>query len=113
MIGKTMRLVIGAGVAGALVGSMAVGASAADRWQQAHPRRVEVNHRLNNLNSRIRQERRDGQISRAQAWREHREVHQMRIEERTMARSDGSHLTRADQRSLNQQESAVSSRVGK
>jgi hypothetical protein len=113
MIGKGMRLVLGAGLACAFVAATSVGASAENRWQQNHPRRVEVNHRLGNLNERIGQERRDGQINRMQAWKEHREVHQIRMEERAMARKDGSHLTRADQRSLNQQENWVSGQVGK
>jgi 2-methylaconitate cis-trans-isomerase PrpF len=113
MIGKKMAWVVGVGVAFGLVAAISVNASAADRWQQSHPRRVEVNHRLGNLNNRISQERRDGQISRAQAWREHREVHQIRMEERAMARKDGTHLTRPDQHSLNQQENVVSAQVGK
>jgi hypothetical protein len=113
MIGKGMRLVLGAGFAFAFVAAVSANASAADRWQNNHPRRVEVNHRMANLNHRISQERRDGQISRAQAWHEHREVHQMRMEERAMARRDNTHLTRADQHALNQQENAVSKQVGK
>jgi hypothetical protein len=113
MIGKKIRLVLGAGFACAFVAAISVNASAEDHWQRNHPRRVEVNHRLNNLNHRISAERRDGQISRGQAWKEHREVHQMRMEERAMASKDGTHLTRADQKSLNQQENAVSTQVGK
>jgi hypothetical protein len=113
MIGKGMRLVLGAGFACAFIGAISANAFAADRWQQNHPRRVEVNHRLSNLNHRISAERRDGQINRAQAWREHREVHQMRMEERAMAHTNHTHLTRADQTSLNKQENTVSAQVGK
>lgn len=113
MIGKEIRLVLGAGLAFAFVAGVSANAVAADKWQQNHPRRVEVNHRFANLNNRISQERHDGQISRAQAWHEHHEVHQMRMEERAMARHDGSHLTRADQQALNQQENKVSTQVGK
>jgi hypothetical protein len=113
MIGKTMRLALGAGFAFAFVAAISVNASAEDQWQRNHPRRVEVNHRLANLNHRVWQERHDGQISRAQAWKDHHEVHQMRMEERAMAAKDHTHLTRADWKSLNQQENTVSSQVGK
>ena len=40
-----------------------------------------------------------------------REDHTIRTEERDMARLDNGHITRADQRSLNQQENAVSEQI--
>jgi hypothetical protein len=113
MIGNQMRRIIGAALAGAFVSAISVGATAETRWQNHHPRRVEVNHRLNNLNRRIAEERREGELTRGQATAEHRQVHQIRKEERAMARVNGSHLTRADQRALNQQENAVSGQHGK
>jgi hypothetical protein len=113
MISKSMRLVMAAGFACAFAAAVTTAASAEDRWQKDHPRRVEVNHRLENLNERVRQERREGEISRGQAMTDHREIHQIRMEERAMAHHDGSHLTTADQRALNQQENAVSGQVGK
>ncbi|HEY2872289.1 MAG TPA: hypothetical protein VGJ56_10240 [Reyranella sp.] len=86
----------------------AVGPSfAATAWQNSHPRRVEVNHRLGNENHRINQDRRDGELSRGQARQLHRDDHQIRQEERDMAAPDHGHLTRADQRVLNHQENRV------
>jgi hypothetical protein len=45
--------------------------------------------------------------------RDHREDRQVRREERTMASLDGGHITRADQRALNQQENAISRQIGR
>nr|WP_232346301.1 hypothetical protein [Cupriavidus sp. USMAA2-4] len=83
------------------------------QWGKNHPRREEVNQRLANQNQRIHKEVREGEISHAQAARLHREDHQIRQEERVMASHDGGHITRADQRALNQQENAVSRLIGK
>ena len=91
--------------------TMAVGAagaaSAETPWQYHHPRRVEVNHRLSNLNHSIREERRDGEISGWQAHRLHARVHMIRSQERYFARRDGGHLTRFEQHRLNREENGV------
>lgn len=81
-------------------------------WQNSHPRRVEVNHRLSNENHRINQDRREGELSRSQARQLHREDGQIRQEERDMAAQDHGHLTRADQRVLNQQENRLNRQIG-
>lgn len=106
LIGSVAIAVLAAGVAG--------GAMANDtQWQKNHPRREQVNGRLANQNARIHQEVKEGEMSRGQAATLHREDHQIRAEERTMASHDGSHITRADQRALNQQENAVSRQIGR
>jgi len=87
-------------------------ASAATHWDATHPRRVEVNHRLANQDRRIHQEVREGEMSHAEASRLHRDDHQIRQEERLMASQDHSHLTRVDDRALNQQENHVSRQIG-
>ena len=103
-------LVIGA--VGAMLASMAATAASAETpWQRHHPRREEVNHRLANQNRRIHEERREGEINGAQAAQLHREDHSIRREERSMARLDNGHITRADKRALNQQENAVSRQI--
>jgi hypothetical protein len=88
-------------------------AQAASGWAAAHPRRAEVNGRLANQNARINTERKDGQLTGAQAAHLHTEDHQVRQEERLMASQDGSHITRQEQRNLNQQENAISRQIGK
>ena len=80
-------------------------------WRTSHPRRAEVNHRLRNLDRRIGQERREGDLTVAQARYMRREDRTIRQEERDMARYDNSHITKADQRALNQQENALSRQI--
>jgi hypothetical protein len=112
MISSKLRWVLGTVGAAVFAASISAGAMAETRWQQNHPRRVEVNQRLGNLNARIHEERREGAISGAQAAAMHGEVHQIRQEERGMAAANGSHITRPEQHSLNQQENAVSAQIG-
>ena len=93
--------------------SMPLTATANSRWAQNHPRRAEVNERLANQNRRIFQERREGEISRWQAAQLHNQDRQIRSEERLMARQNGGHITRLEQRVLNQQENQVSREIGR
>ena len=83
------------------------------QWQKDHPRREQVNNRLANQNKRIKQERREGEITKAQARKLHTEDRAIRGEERTMASTNGGHITKAEQKSLNQQENQVSRQIGK
>jgi hypothetical protein len=89
------------------------GASADTRWQANHPRREEVNQRLHNQNLRIRDERRDGELTARQAHRLHAEDRGIRRQERRFARHDGGHITRAEQRRLNHEENKVSGQIGR
>ena len=82
-------------------------------WNKDHPRRAEVNQRLNNQDKRINQERKEGEISKAQAQKLHKEDRQIRKEEKMMASQHGGHITKQEQRTLNQQENAVSRQIGK
>jgi hypothetical protein len=88
-------------------------APAPNNFDATHPRRAEVNGRLANQNARIDAERKDGQISKAQAQSLHAQDHAIRGEERTMASHDDGHITRADKRALNQQENSTSKEIGK
>jgi hypothetical protein len=51
-------------------------------------------------------------MSHVQATRLHRDDHQIRREERLMASQDGGHITRQEDRALNQQENRVSRQIG-
>ena len=83
------------------------------QWQKDHPRRTQVNDRLANQNKRINTERKEGEITKAQAHKLHAEDHAIRKEERTMASTNGGHITKSEQKSLNQQENQVSKQIGK
>jgi septal ring factor EnvC (AmiA/AmiB activator) len=83
------------------------------QWQKDHPRRTEVNKRLANQNKRIHQERKEGEITKAQAAKLHSEDHAIRQEERAMASTNHGHITKAEKKALNQQENQVSKQIGK
>lgn len=95
----------------ALLVTGSVAEASAATWAQRHPRRVEVNHRLANQNHRINHDLATGKITAHQARVLHRDDRAVRTGERTDARFDGSHLTKADQRSLNQNENSVSRQI--
>ena len=100
----------------ALLLALSAGATAADnptQWQKNHPRRAEVNARLANQNKRIHNEVKEGELSHAQAATLHKDDRQIRQEERDMASQNGGHITHSEQRTLNQQENAVSTQIGK
>jgi hypothetical protein len=102
----------------ALIGILGVFAAAAGnaqaetKWQQNHPRRTEVNNRLANQNARIKNQVQKGDLSKGQAANLHHEDHQIRQEERDMASQNGGHITKSEQRTLNQQENRVSEKIG-
>jgi hypothetical protein len=82
------------------------------QWQKSHPRREQVNNRLANQNQRIHQEVKQGDLTKAQAAKLHKDDHQIRREERLMASQNGGHITKSEQKVLNRQESAVSKQIG-
>ena len=94
-----------------LLGAAAPALAQSD-WDQAHPRRAEVNDRLANQNRRIRQEVKEGEITKGQARQLHRQDRAIRHEERAMARQNGGAISRQEQRTLNQQENGVSREIG-
>ena len=92
---------------------VATSALAETTWEQNHPRRDQVNDRLANQNRRINREVAEGEISKGQAAALHKEDHQIRREERLMASQNNSHITKQEQKTLNQQENAVSKQIAK
>ena len=110
---KPIRTALTATVAVVAFAGLATSAFADEtQWQKDHPRRTEVNARLANQNKRINTERKEGEMSKAQAQKLHSEDHAIRQEERTMASTNHGHITKAEQRSLNQQENQVSKQIG-
>jgi hypothetical protein len=76
-----------------------------------HPRRAEVNARLANQNRRIDKKECEGKMSKAEADKLHKQDHQIRQEEKDMASQDGGHITKQEQKTLNQQENHVSKEI--
>ena len=86
-------------------------ASADTTWQKNHPRREQVNSRLNNQNKRIHNDVKNGTMTKGQAASLHKEDHQVRQEERDMASQNGGHITKSEQHVLNQQENGISKQI--
>ncbi len=114
-----LRIIVKTAATGALVAALAAvaGTAAADTapadsaWQQTHPRREQVNQRLDNQNRRIHQDVKNGTMTPAQAAAAHHQDHQVRKEERAMASQNGGHITKTEQRALNQQENGISRKI--
>ena len=100
-------------VAIAILGATATSAFAGTSWERHHPRRDQVNDRLEHQNARINRELREGEVTPGQAQRLRMEDRTIRNEERAMARFNHGHITRGEQRLLNQQENAVSRQIGR
>jgi hypothetical protein len=100
-------------LAALLATGVASSALAETQFQKDHPRRAEVNHRLNHQDRRIHHEVKDGQISHKQAAALHKDDRHIRGEERHMASRDNGHITKPEQRALNHQENGVSKDIGK
>jgi hypothetical protein len=110
---KSARTVLTIAAATFALSGLASNAMADTKWQKDHPRREQVNNRLNNQNKRIHQEVKEGEMSKGQAAKLHREDHSIRKEERTMASTNHGHITKTEQKALNQQENQVSKQIGR
>lgn len=80
-------------------------------WQKNHPRRDEVNHRLDNQDQRIKHDVKDGSMSRNEAKSLHQQDHSIREQERADARADNGHITKHEKTLLNHEENNVSHEI--
>lgn len=110
---KSVRTVMTVAATTLALAGLATNAMADTQWQKEHPRREQVNNRLANQNKRIHQEVKEGELSKAQAAKLHREDRNIRREERAMASTNHGHITKTEQKALNQQENQVSKQIGK
>jgi hypothetical protein len=110
--GKMFAIALAATFCAASAMAQSAAAPASSAWAQNHPRRAEVNQRLGNQNARIKDEVKEGDMSKAKAQRLHAADKGIRQEERDMAKQNGGHITKQEQKTLNQQENAVSKRIG-
>jgi len=92
-------------------GVSATNASAFTPWQYNHPRRVEVNERLENQNFRIQEARMHGALTPFQAFRLHQADRNIRAQERWFAYRNGGHITKGEQHFLNREENRVSHHI--
>jgi hypothetical protein len=96
----------------AFLGVFNVASAQDSHWAQTHPRRDQVNDRLANQNKRINKEVREGDMSKAKANRLKNNDHKIRQEERDMASQNHGHITKQEQKTLNQQENRNSKKIG-
>ncbi len=83
------------------------------QWEKNHPRREQVDHRLENQKDRIANEVKEGEMSKGKAARLTAKDRKIRHEERMMASQNGGHITKSEQKVLNEQENTVSKQIGK
>jgi hypothetical protein len=97
-----------------LVGAFTLAASAhADdaNWKKKHPRRAQVNKRLNNQQKRVDNGLADGKLSTGQAEKIQNQDASIRAQERRDASQNGGHITQAQQTQLNHEENGVSREI--
>lgn len=87
--------------------------AAANRWENHHPRRDQVLDRVQRQDRRIREERREGDITKAQAHALRATDRSIRLQQRADARTNDGHITRVEQHTLNQELNANSNAIGK
>lgn len=97
----------------ALVGFGSSSFAENSKWEQNHPRRAQVNERLENQNRRITNEVKSGEINKSQAQALRQNDKNIRQEERDMASQNGGHITKTEQNALNQQLNQNSAAIGK
>jgi hypothetical protein len=86
-------------------------AFAKGNWKANHPRRAEVNQRLDNQRERINEGERSGKLTHEQAQQLHQDDRNIRQQEREMAAQNGGHITKTEQRALNQEENQESRKI--
>jgi hypothetical protein len=93
------------------VAGLAGGASAETRWGHEHARQHEVLARASHQSREIRRDYRHGEISRGQETRLLRADQRVAREDRFLARANGGHISRHEQRFLNGQENHIGRRL--
>ncbi len=78
-----------------------------------HPRVNEVNKREDKQEKRVTNERKEGDITKAQAHQDRKNLSSVNQEKKDMRKTDNGHLTKTDQEALNQQLNANSKKIGK
>ena len=112
---NTTRKLVLAFTALTMFGGTIADASAAtvpSPWELKHPRRDQVIDRLQNQNHRITQERKEGELTAAQAKHLRSVDRAVFKQEQFDAKLGGGHITKAEQKALNQEENTISKKIG-
>ncbi len=81
------------------------------KFANEHPRRNEVNKRVDNQRERINEGVKDGQLTHEQAAQLRANDRAIKQQEHADVKANGGHLTPADQKQLNQEENANSKMI--
>ena len=81
------------------------------KFATQHPRRNEVNERVDNQRARINEGVRDGKITKGQAAQLRANDRAIKAQEHAEVKANGGYLTKGEQRQLNQEENANSALV--
>jgi hypothetical protein len=81
------------------------------KFAAEHPRRNEVNERVANQRARINEGERTGKLSPAQANQLRANDRAIKQQEHADVKANGGHLTKGEQRQLNQEENANSTLI--
>jgi len=84
---------------------------AQNNFDQTHPRRAEVNSRLQNQNARVDNKVANGKMSKGEAAKIHAQDHAIHNEEKRDAAANHGHITKAEQQHINKQENHVSQEI--
>ncbi|MGA7740783.1 MAG: hypothetical protein ABSF35_22270 [Polyangia bacterium] len=88
---------------------VSIGACApGSKFATDHPRRNQVNKRVDNQRARINEGVKSGEINQAQAKQLRSNDRAIKAQEHADVKANGGHLTKAEQRQLNQEENANS-----
>ncbi|MBS1626736.1 MAG: hypothetical protein JSR09_02940 [Bacteroidetes bacterium] len=77
-----------------------------------HPRVNQVDKRIDNQEKRITEERKEGDLTKAQAQKDRKNLKTINQEKKDMRKEDKGHLTKKDDKALNQQLNKNSKKVG-
>jgi len=107
-LARTLSLSVLSLVAGGMIASAA---AAETPWQAQHPRQHEVLARDAHQRAEVREERREGDLTRRQANRLLTADRRIDRQDHFLARANGGHITRHEQRFLNREETRVGRRI--
>lgn len=84
---------------------------AENQWQENHPGRARINHRLKHQNRRIEAGEKRGQISEQEEEQLHAQQQNIHNQEVQDAAAHGGHLTKSERHQINQEENAESRQI--
>ena len=87
-------------------------AFAARKFEHKHPRRAEVNEREQNQKERINEGVKDGTITKSEAKEDRKNLRNIKAEEKADVKANGGHLTKDEQKDLNQKLDKNSKQIG-